>query len=183
MKLLVLVLDDFQDVELVTVLGVLDAAKVFKQVDYYNPDHKHELLGQHKVAFIKTTVQNVKVNDYDAIFIPGGRAAVHLRSNEAALNLVASFKVHKKAIFAICDAPNVLFEAGIIDKTTSYCAYPIENQIKGKNYLAAPCHIADRLITARGPFSSFDLALAIIEKYQGQVARNKIEKRIKGIVD
>jgi protease I len=65
----------------------------------------------------------VKVEDYDALLIPGGRAPEYLRLNEKVLSIVRHFSEKKKPIAAICHGPQLLAAAGVL-KGRTCAAYP-----------------------------------------------------------
>jgi protease I len=65
----------------------------------------------------------VRVDTYDALVIPGGRAPEYLRLNEAVLQIVRHFAAQRKPIAAICHGAQILTAAGVLEgKTCS--AYP-----------------------------------------------------------
>ena len=72
---------------------------------------------------LNTTFNNIKVQDYDAIVIPGGRSPEYLRLDEKVLNIVRSFSNAKKPIAALCHGPQILAAAGIL-KGKRCTAYP-----------------------------------------------------------
>ncbi|UVD81465.1 DJ-1/PfpI family protein [Mycoplasma iguanae] len=181
-KLLVLVLEDFQDIELTTVLSTLDMSKTFSAIDFYNPNGLKEVSGQHKVTWVKINVEEPNLDEYEGIFIPGGKAAIHLRDDKKALELVKKFQDRNQKIYSICDAPNALHEKGIITDE-AYVGYPISNHIKGENFKDTNSVKHENLFTSRCPFTSFDLAFDIIEHYQGKAQKELIEKIVKGIAN
>jgi len=65
----------------------------------------------------------VKVENYDALVIPGGRAPEYLRLNSRVLDIVREFNAAKKPIAAICHGPQILVSAGVLKGRTS-TAYP-----------------------------------------------------------
>eukprot|EP00029_Vermamoeba_vermiformis_P007510 TRINITY_DN3274_c0_g1_i1.p1 TRINITY_DN3274_c0_g1~~TRINITY_DN3274_c0_g1_i1.p1 ORF type:complete len:198 (-),score=51.62 TRINITY_DN3274_c0_g1_i1:75-668(-) len=65
----------------------------------------------------------VKVEDYDALLIPGGRAPEHLRMNEKIIQWTQYFASAKKPIAAICHGPQILSAANVI-KGQKIAAYP-----------------------------------------------------------
>jgi len=65
----------------------------------------------------------VKVEDYDALVIPGGRAPEYIRLNERVLEIVRGFAASNKPIASICHGQQVLAAAGVL--TGRLCtAYP-----------------------------------------------------------
>ena len=66
---------------------------------------------------------DVKVKDYDALVISGGRAPEYIRLNKRVLEIVREFADANKPIAAICHGAQVLTAAGVVaGKTVS--AYP-----------------------------------------------------------
>ena len=66
---------------------------------------------------------DVKMEDYDGLVIPGGRAPEYLRLNERILDIVRYFARADKPIAAICHAAQILAAAGIIEGKQVSC-YP-----------------------------------------------------------
>jgi protease I len=65
----------------------------------------------------------IKVEEYDALVIPGGRAPEYLRLNPDVIAMVQHFAKTKKPIAAICHGPQLLAAAGVLSGTRS-TAYP-----------------------------------------------------------
>lgn len=62
-------------------------------------------------------IDNVVFNDFDALILPGGLpGTINLRNSEKVINLVKHAYQNGKICAAICAAPIVLYDAGIIDK-------------------------------------------------------------------
>lgn len=66
---------------------------------------------------------DAKVEDYDALVIPGGRAPEYLRLDPAVLKLVQDFNHANKPIAAICHGAQLLSAAGVIEGKKISC-YP-----------------------------------------------------------
>ncbi len=65
---------------------------------------------------VDCTISEVDVAEYDALVLPGGQMNPDvLRMNEEAVALIRSFHDAGKVIAAICHAPWLLIEAGIVD--------------------------------------------------------------------
>lgn len=72
---------------------------------------------------VDKTIDAVKADDYDAVVLPGGQINPDLlRVEPKALDLIKSFWSQKKVVAAVCHAPWLLIEAGIVKgrKVTSY---------------------------------------------------------------
>ena len=66
---------------------------------------------------------DVKAADYDALFIPGGRAPEYIRLNPEVIELVREFDKSQKPIAAVCHGLQVLAAANVL-KGRSCTAYP-----------------------------------------------------------
>lgn len=68
---------------------------------------------------VDQTVDAAKVEDYDALVLPGGVANPdRLRTDKTAVSFVRDFVTSGKPVAAICHAPWTLVEAGVIDGRT-----------------------------------------------------------------
>lgn len=72
---------------------------------------------------LNASFDEVRVEDYDALVISGGRAPEYIRLNDRVLQIVREFARADKPIAAICHGAQVLTAAGVVEgKTVS--AYP-----------------------------------------------------------
>lgn len=65
----------------------------------------------------------VRVEDYDGLVIPGGRAPEYLRLNSRVLEMVRQFAEADKPIAAICHGAQILTAAGVLGGKACSC-YP-----------------------------------------------------------
>jgi protease I len=72
---------------------------------------------------LNASFEQVRVEDYQALVIPGGRAPEYIRLNERVLQMVRHFAESGKPIAAICHAAQLLAAAGIL-KDRAVSAYP-----------------------------------------------------------
>ncbi|MDS1142473.1 DJ-1/PfpI family protein [Pusillimonas sp. SM2304] len=95
----------------------------------------------------------VNVNDYDGLVIPGGRAPEYLRLNDRILEIVRQFDEAGKPIAAVCHGAQILAAAGIL-KGRSCSAYPAcapEVRLAGGTYADIAidqAHTDGHLVTA-----------------------------------
>lgn len=124
------------------------------------------------------TLQQAMQKDYDMIVLPGGQpGADHLDRDPRIHALLEKMVAEKKYIAAICAAPKVLANAGLLDgrKATSFPGSLDGCQISGMDYLEQPVVIDDRLVTSRGPGTAMDFALSLIELLAGKEKRAEVE--------
>ena len=63
----------------------------------------------------------VKVKDYRAVLLLGGRAPEFLRHNDHVIEIVREFDREKKYIFSICHGIQILVAAGLVKDKTLTC--------------------------------------------------------------
>ncbi|MGG7665522.1 DJ-1/PfpI family protein [Dyadobacter sp. BHUBP1] len=82
------------------------------------------------------TIEEVVVDDYDAILLLGGRAPEYLRNHIKLLEIVREFDRQGKWIFAICHGIQILVTAGLAKnrKLTAYEHVRTEIEMGGGTY-------------------------------------------------
>lgn len=118
------------------------------------------------VGWIKfdRTADQIKVSDYDAIFIPGGAwNPDNLRFDKDVIRFIQDFNKSGKLIAAICHAPVVLASADILKgkKLTGYWNIQIDLKNAGGTVLEEPVVIDGNLITSRHPIDVADFSRAV----------------------
>jgi protease I len=81
---------------------------------------------------------DVRVDDYDAVLILGGRAPEYLRNDARVVAIVRGFHERGKAVFAICHGVQVLVTAGLVRgaRVTAYEHVRFEVEAAGGEYVA-----------------------------------------------
>jgi protease I len=116
------------------------------------------------------TVEEARVEDFDALILPGGvRNPDHLRTNKAAVDLVRAFVEEGKPVAAICHGPWLLVEADVLRGRTATSWPSIRTDLRnaGANVIDEPAVIDGNLVTSRKPddVPAFTQALiSLIEK-------------------
>ena len=97
--------------------------------------------------------KDVKVENVDAILIPGGFAPDYLRRYESIVNLVKSVFAKGKVIAAICHGPSVLVNAEVLKGKKATCFLAIKADIinAGATFLDQEVVQDSNLITSRKP--------------------------------
>ncbi|MNI08117.1 General stress protein 18 [compost metagenome] len=99
------------------------------------------------------SAEEAKVEDYEAIIIPGGKSPAHLLANPHILAFVQKADQAGTTIAAICHGPQILAEAGLL-KGRTLTSYPgIADEIKeaGGSFVDQEVVVDKNLITSRTP--------------------------------
>ncbi|HEX8925623.1 MAG TPA: DJ-1/PfpI family protein [Terriglobales bacterium] len=86
---------------------------------------------------LNATFDSVKLENYDALLVPGGRAPEYLRLNPRVLDMVRHFHTAGKPIAALCHGPQLLAAAGVLKgkKLNSYPACAPEVELSGGSFV------------------------------------------------
>jgi protease I len=103
---------------------------------------------------VDVTVDQAKVDDYDALVLPGGVANPDaLRLDQAAVALVRGFVESGKPVAAICHAPWTLVEADVVrgKRLTSWPSLQTDVRNAGGDWVDEELVVDGNLITSRKP--------------------------------
>lgn len=97
------------------------------------------------------TFSAVRVKEYEAVLLIGGRAPEFLRHEPKLIKLVQEFERQDKWIFSICHGIQILLAAGIGQgrKLTCYCNVRFEVQQSGGKWINEQSVRDGKLITAQ----------------------------------
>jgi len=103
---------------------------------------------------VDKTVEEVSVDDYDALLVPGGVGNPdQLRGDENAVAFVRAFVDSKKPLAVICHGPWVLVEAGVARgrKLTSWPTLQTDIRNAGGEWVDEEVVVDDGIVTSRKP--------------------------------
>ena len=107
-----------------------------------------------KKVKVDKTVEEVSVDDYDALLVPGGVGNPdQLRGDENAVAFVRAFVDSKKPLAVICHGPWVLVEAGVARgrKLTSWPTLQTDIRNAGGEWVDEEVVVDDGIVTSRKP--------------------------------
>ena len=104
-------------------------------------------------AVADASIAHVKVDDFDAVIIPGGYAPDHMRRHRLMIDLVAAAAHEGKVVAAICHGPWMLCSARCIKgkKVTSFITIRDDVENAGGVWHDAEVVRDGNLITSRTP--------------------------------
>jgi len=114
-------------------------------------------------------IADAKADDYDAIVLPGGQINPDLlRVEEDALNLIKTFHDQGKVIAAICHAPWLLVEAGIVKgrDVTSYASIRTDVENAGGTWHDKEVVADQGIVTSRKPDDLKAFVSKIVEEIE-----------------
>lgn len=169
-KILIPLMNGFEETEFIAVRDVLIREGI--DVDSISLTGEKIITANHNTLIGSDMVfgkQNIDLNDYSGIFIPGGSIGVeNLDKNLYFDNFINEFYSENKIIAAICAAPILLAKRGIL-KNKKAVVYPNNDFIKileknGSKYVDDKIFYIDHnVITGKDFASSIEFGYALAD--------------------
>ena len=165
-----------EELEAITIVDLLRRAGI--EVVTAGLDEQPVRASRGVVLLADMTLDAALQKDYDMVVLPGGLpGADHLKNDARIIRLLVQMKEADKYTAAICAAPAVLAEAGLLDgkRATSYPGSLDAGGVPGLDYVEQPVVVDGKVITSRGPGTAMDFALELIETLSGTRVRDEVE--------
>ncbi|MBR3373889.1 MAG: DJ-1/PfpI family protein [Bacteroidaceae bacterium] len=160
-KAIVFLAEGFEEVEALTVVDVLRRGGV--EVTTMSITEDPYVDGAHGIEVLADADNEYEIDDADMIVLPGGMpGASNLRASAVVCDGVLSFVKAGKLVGAICAAPFVLGELGVLNGKKATCYPGFEDKLQGAAYTATRVQRDGNIITGNGPSSALPFALALL---------------------
>lgn len=173
-RVLIPLADGCEELEAVTVIDLLRRAGVNVTVAGLKSGIVKASRG---VQIVPDATLDVALHeDYDMVVLPGGLpGATHLREDPRIIALLRKMAAAGRYTAAICAAPRVLAEAGVLQGKQATCYPGALDGLPGVSVSSAPVVRDGKVLTSRGPGTAMDFALELIETLAGRETRRQVE--------
>ena len=175
-RVLVPLADGCEELEAVTIIDLLRRADIEVVVAGLAPGIVKASRGTQLMP--DTTLDAALLDEYDMVVLPGGMpGAQHLKDDARVIALIQKMAATGRYTAAICAAPTVLAEAGVLSGKTA-TGYPgfLEKMNLADVTLSSEAVVRDGLVvTSRGPGTAMDFALSLVELLAGLETRRQVE--------
>ncbi len=162
-KVLVLIPEGFEEIETVTPIDLLRRADI--SVTTAAVGEGIHVTGRSEITLhadtTLTTLLASSAPEYDLLFLPGGPGVKRLRTDLRVQTLVRATADEGRWLAAICAAPVLLHDAGLLTGRRYTAHFSVANELP--SIISHERVVVDgRLITSRGAGTAIDFGLAII---------------------
>lgn len=173
----VLVADGFEMIECLTPADVLRRGGVRATLVSIMPT-RETVSSQQVPITCDALFDDVNFDEYDYVMLPGGLpGATNLRADERVCKVVTEF-AQNKHVAAICAAPYILGELGLLVGRKATCFPGQEKSFPAGVYTGDGVTIDGNIITGSGMGQALPFALAILDDIAGQTAVEKVKESI-----
>jgi len=160
--LMVVAPQDFRDEEYLEPRKILEESGAGVEVTSKGVSQATGMFGEK--AIVNKELSEVEVADYDAVLFIGGTGSSVYFNDALAHNLAKTAFEKGKIVGAICIAPSILANAGLLQgrKATAFSSESSNLAAKGAQYTAQPVTIDGRIITASGPEAAREFGRTIV---------------------
>ena len=176
-KVLIYLAPGFEEIEAVTIIDLLRRAHIEVTVSGLS---EKSVTGSHGITILSDiTLEQVNPTEYDYLVLPGGQPGTNnLKNNTKVLESVKNFMEDNKLIGAICAAPTVLWEAGILENKR-VTSYPSEKAVFTSAVYEETSVVKDgNIITSRSVGTAIDFALDLIGEIKGDDVKQETAEKI-----
>lgn len=168
--------DGFEEIEAVAPVDILRRAGL--SVKTVSVMDEQVVAGAHGVPVLADVMfDEINAEDAEMILLPGGLpGATNLDAHQGLSQMILDFAKEEKPLAAICAAPLVFGNRGLLEGKKATCYPGFETYLKGAQYTAALVEKDGNFITGKGPGAAMEFAFAIVEKYCGMDKVNELKQ-------
>ncbi len=177
-KIAVHLAEGFEEIEAISIIDVLRRADL--NVTIVSISEKLEVVGSHGIKIIADKLfKEVDYELIDMIILPGGMpGAANLNEHLGLREQILNFNESKKMLAAICAAPLVFGNLGILKNKKATCFPGYENQLHGAIATGENIEVSENIITGKGAGVAIDFALKIVEILKNKKFADDLGKKM-----
>lgn len=170
--------DGFEEIEALAVVDVLRRAKI--ETKTVSISDKHEVSGSHKIE-VKADLlfEEADFEKADLLFLPGGIPGTpNLAAHKGLTEQILRFNEQGKKLAAICAAPSIYGELGLLKEKQATCYPGYEESLKGAVPTEKKVVTAGNITTAKGMGVSIELGLELVRVLDSKEKADDIADKI-----
>ena len=175
-KVIVPLANGFEELEAISVVDVLRRGGV--EVVMASIHDSLDVKGAHGVSVrADALLPDSSDAEYDAIVLPGGgEGTENLRNSDVLFRMLRRQSEAGRLICAICAAPTVLVDAGVVEPGIHMTCYPTFQMQLDRPWTPAPVVAEGNVITGQAPGSALLFGLVVLQALEGEKTAQKVAR-------
>ena len=177
-KVCVFLADGFEEIEALTVVDMLRRAD--EEVVMVSIMGRKMVTGSHGISVQADALyEEMNFTEAKLLVLPGGMPGTkHLGAFRPLTELLVEWNSQEKMIAAICAAPSVFGDLGLLQGKEAVCYPGFEERLTGAAIGNGAVAVDGNITTSRGMGTAIDFAAALIEQLQNCENAEKLKKSI-----
>lgn len=177
-KVVMLFAEGFEEVEALMTVDLLMRGGV--DVKLASITKEMEVAGSHGIRIgMDVTMDLVDFEEQDAVLIPGGMpGTLNLGNSPEVLRILTEMHEAGKIVGAICAAPSVLGQCGILEGKKATCYPGFEDKLTGAEFIDEKAVVDGNVVTSRGLGTSMEFGFSVLELLVSKEKAEEIRKQI-----
>ncbi len=174
----ILFAEGFEEVEALTVVDILRRAGFSANMISISDSLK--VRGSHGIEIqADSVISATEFDKCDMLVLPGGMpGTLNLKKSRDVAAALELMNRNKKYVAAICAAPTVLGEAGLLKDSKATCYPGMEDKLDCSEWVTDEVCVDGRFITSRGVGTAIAFALKIVEVLDSREKADTISESI-----
>jgi 4-methyl-5(b-hydroxyethyl)-thiazole monophosphate biosynthesis len=177
-KVLIFFADGFEEIEAITPVDVLRRAEV--DVTTVSITNNRKVKGSHNIEITTDTLlDEIKDIEADMLILPGGLpGAENLKNSKELKQIIQNYSDKGKSIGAICAAPMVLGEMGILKDKKATCYPGFEKYLHGAEVSTNGVETSSNIITGKGVGAAMKFSLELVAQLIDRQTADELAKKM-----
>jgi 4-methyl-5(b-hydroxyethyl)-thiazole monophosphate biosynthesis len=177
MKAAVLLAEGFEEIEFSTIVDILRRAGIDVLIAGLRGG---EIIGSHGIKVVSdVSLDRIGASDLDAVVLPGGSPGfMNLSQDGRVIRMVKEMYDEQKYVAAICGAPFVLSQAGILDGKRVTIHPSLKGTLTGARYVDDRVVVDGKIVTSQGPGTAMEFSLKLVEIWVGRHEVEEVNKEV-----
>ena len=177
-KVLVPLAEGFEEIEAISIIDVLRRAGI--EVVVTSVTGQISVKGSHLITVITDVlIEKADVEQMDMIVLPGGMpGSKNLYNHQGLQKIILQFHKTDKLLGAICAAPMVFGQMGLLNKAEVTCYPGFEKYLTGANLTGKAVTVSGNIITGKGAGVAIQFALRIVEILIGKQQADELASKL-----
>ena len=169
----------FEEIEAISIIDVLRRAQLY--ITSVSLSGDTAVTGSHGITVQADALYpDVNLEEAAMLILPGGMPGTNnLNVHEGLKKALKEHALANKPIAAICAAPLILGQLGLLNGKEATCYPGYEQQLTGARLSKKPVVQDGDVLTGNGPGAAIRFALTIVQQFRGEERAEELAKQLK----